>query len=68
MSEVEESKEEKENKEFSRCIRNEFSFRRTRSDIVRLVNSNPGLKVFITLTFDDKKQMMVHLRISQNVI
>ena len=55
VPEVEESKEEKENKEFNRIIRNEFSFRRTRDNIVRLVNSNPDLKVFITLTFDDKK-------------
>ncbi|MDD4795979.1 MAG: hypothetical protein PHG03_05445 [Bacilli bacterium] len=53
--EVEESEEDKNNKEYQRSIRNEFSFRRTRANIVRLVNSNPELKVFITLTFDDKK-------------
>ncbi len=55
VPEVKESEEEKENKEFNRFKRNEFSFRRTRANIVRLVNSNPDLKVFITLTFDDKK-------------
>ena len=37
------------------AIKNNFSLRRTRANIVRLVNSNPELKVFITLTFDDKK-------------
>jgi len=55
VPEVKESEEEKENKEHNRFKRNEFSFRRTRANIVRLVNSNPDLKVFITLTFDDKK-------------
>lgn len=55
VPEVKESEEQKENKEFNRFKRNEFSFRRTRANIVRLVNSNPDLKVFITLTFDDKK-------------
>jgi hypothetical protein len=37
------------------AIKSDFSLRRTRANIVRLVNSNPELKVFITLTFDDKK-------------
>ncbi|MFA4942779.1 MAG: hypothetical protein WC564_04045 [Patescibacteria group bacterium] len=38
-----------------RETKNGFSLRRTRSNIVRLVNSNPDLKVFITLTFDSHK-------------
>ncbi len=34
---------------------NRFSLNRTRGNIVRLINSNPDLKVFITLTFDSQK-------------
>jgi len=41
--------------ELCRETKNGFSLRRTRSNIVRLVNSNPDLKVFITLTFDSHK-------------
>lgn len=38
-----------------RETKNGFSLRRSRSNIVRLVNSNPDLKVFVTLTFDSHK-------------
>ena len=48
-------KEKPEENELDKKIRSDFSLRRTRANIVRLVNSNPELKVFITLTFDDKK-------------
>ncbi|MFA7702861.1 MAG: hypothetical protein WCX80_05405, partial [Patescibacteria group bacterium] len=41
--------------ELCRETKNGFSLRRTRSNIIRLVNSNPDLKVFITLTFDSHK-------------
>jgi len=34
-------------------IMRDFSLRRTRSKIVRLIDSNPDLKVFITLTFKE---------------
>ncbi len=48
-------KEKPEENELDKKIKSDFSLRRTRANIVRLVNSNPELKVFITLTFDDKK-------------
>lgn len=38
--------------EFKMEIIRDFSLRRTRARIVRLVDSNPDLKVFITLTFN----------------
>lgn len=53
--EVVKSEEEKEQEEFKQVVKSEFSLRRTKANIVRLVNSNPELKVFITLTFDDSK-------------
>lgn len=48
-------KEKPKEDEIDKRIKSDFSLRRTRANIVRLVNSNPELKVFITLTFDDKK-------------
>lgn len=48
-------KEKSEENELDKRMKSDFSLRRTRANIVRLVNSNPELKVFITLTFDDKK-------------
>ena len=50
--EVVKSEEEKEQEEFKQVVKSEFSLRRTKANIVRLVNSNPELKVFITLTFE----------------
>ena len=44
--------------EFEKEVKNNFSLRRTKSNIVRLINSNPELKVFITLTFDDSKSFV----------
>jgi len=41
--------------EFKKESKNNFSMRRTKSNIVRLINANPELKAFVTLTFDDKK-------------
>jgi len=49
------NKEKPKEDEIDKKIKSDFSLRRTRANIVRLVNSNPELKVFITLTFDDKK-------------
>ena len=46
---------EDDNSELSKVLKSEFSYRRSRSNIIRLVNSNPDLKVFITLTFDSHK-------------
>jgi hypothetical protein len=40
------------NKAFQVEVMRDFSLRRTRSRIVRLINANPDLKVFVTLTFD----------------
>jgi len=48
-------KEKPKEDEIDKKIKSDFSLRRTRANIVRLVNSNPELKVFITLTFDDNK-------------
>jgi len=48
-------KEKPKEDEIDKKIKSDFSLRRTRANIVRLVNSNQELKVFITLTFDDKK-------------
>lgn len=48
-------KEKSAENELDKRMKSDFSLRRTRANIVRLVNSNPELKVFITLTFDDKK-------------
>jgi len=42
-----------DNKAFQVEVMRDFSLRRTRSRIVRLIDSNPDLKVFITLTFAD---------------
>jgi hypothetical protein len=39
----------------NQIIKSDFSLRRSRSNIIRLVNSNPDLKIFITLTFDSHK-------------
>jgi hypothetical protein len=36
-----------------RAIISSFSLRRTRAKIVRLINSNPDLNTFVTLTFDN---------------
>ncbi|HNX10760.1 MAG TPA: hypothetical protein PKI61_01320 [bacterium] len=44
-----------EDKENEQNLKSHFSLRRSRSNIIRLVNSNPDLKVFITLTFDSHK-------------
>lgn len=38
--------------EFEMEVMRDFSLRRTRARIVRLIDSNPDLKVFITLTFN----------------
>ncbi|MFZ2309992.1 MAG: hypothetical protein WAW11_00420, partial [Patescibacteria group bacterium] len=46
---------EAEHEEYKQEIKNNFSLRRTKSNIVRLINANPELKAFVTLTFDDKK-------------
>ncbi|NCD00524.1 hypothetical protein EOL94_00265 [bacterium] len=50
-------KEKPKEDEIDKQIKSDFSLRRTRANIVRLVNSNPELKVFITLTFDDRKSV-----------
>lgn len=39
--------------EFEMEVMRDFSLRRTRARIVRLIDSNPDLKVFITLTFKE---------------
>ena len=41
-----------ENSAFQIEVMRDFSLRRTRARIVRLIDSNPDLKVFITLTFN----------------
>lgn len=43
---------ENEDKAFQVEVMRDFSLRRTRSRIVRLINSNPDLKAFVTLTFN----------------
>jgi len=43
---------ENENEAFQVEVMRDFSLRRTRSRIVRLINANPDLRVFITLTFN----------------
>lgn len=48
-------KDKPQENEVDKRIKSDFSLRRTRANIVRLVNSNPELKVFITLTFNDRK-------------
>lgn len=45
--------EENENKAFQVEVMRDYSLRRTRSRIVRLIDSNTDLKVFITLTFKE---------------
>lgn len=50
-------KEKPQENELEKRIKSDFSLRRTRANIVRLVNSNSELKVFITLTFDNKKSV-----------
>ena len=47
------------NKAFQVEVMRDFSLRRTRSRIVRLINANPDLKVFITLTFDSDVPSLV---------
>lgn len=47
------------NKAFQVEVIRDFSLRRTRSRIVRLINANPDLKVFITLTFDSDVHSLV---------
>lgn len=42
-----------ENEEFKMEVMKSFSLRRTRAKIVRLVDSNPDLSTFVTLTFKD---------------
>jgi len=43
---------ESEDKAFEVEVMRDSSLRRTRSRIVRLINANPDLKVFVTLTFE----------------
>jgi hypothetical protein len=43
---------ESEDKAFDVEVMRDSSLRRTRSRIVRLINANPDLKVFVTLTFE----------------
>jgi hypothetical protein len=52
MAEIKNSEES----EFEMEVMRDFSLRRTRARIVRLLDSNPDLKVFITLTFKDNIQ------------
>jgi hypothetical protein len=42
-----------ENEEFKMEVMRSFSLRRTRAKIIRLVDSNPDLNAFVTLTFKD---------------
>ncbi|MFZ4649027.1 MAG: rolling circle replication-associated protein [Patescibacteria group bacterium] len=52
MAEIKNSEES----EFEMEVMRDFSLRRTRARIVRLLDSNPDLKVFITLTFKENIQ------------